>query len=122
MALAYADFQHILRIPKVRLPVLLQRLTLDPDRGMLDIRNAIRTQTEFLTEAFADRDIPAHPRPPLPLFSGSPDLCADLVKMISDLRQVVEERTPVEEMVYRAHMREAEFRRYIMANIAARKE
>lgn len=121
MALAYADCENMLTIPDSQKPTVMKRSVLDAVEGQVIVHDAVQTQLTALRLAFEHRTIPPRPDATRRVFGVRPDLRFNLVRTLTILRQKKETRTPLQENLYRAHLRDSEMRAQIFKNIEARK-
>lgn len=122
MALAYADFDSMSSIPESQKPVALKRSWHNAVEGQVLIFDAVQALLTTLQSAFEGRTIPPRPDGTRRVFNVRPDLRINLVRTITQLRQKKIIRSPLEERLYRAHLRESEVREQILRNITERKK
>lgn len=122
VALAWADCQAMLKLPREQQPLVMQSSLIQPHILMAEIRQGIRRHLASLQEHFAGIELPPVRRASRAIpISVSDDLKHDLVETITRLRQEPANRTLVQEQVLRSHKRESAFRQQILLNRAARK-
>lgn len=122
MALAYADFDSMSSMPDNQKPLAMKRSCLDAVAGQVLIFDAVQLQLATLKSTFEGRSIPPRPDATRRVFNVRPDLRINLVRTITQLRQKTVTRTPLQEKLYRAHLRESEVREQILRNIAVRQK